>query len=73
MHTSYILQETAHRQPECKNMTLTHTHTHFTLYQNTKETITHLSKYPFLVEAVDEEDGGLRKSHEEVADCQVHD
>lgn len=54
-------------------MTLTHTHTHFTLYQNTKETITHLSKYPFLVEAVDEEDGGLRKSHEEVADCQVHD
>lgn len=38
-----------------------------------KAGITHLSKHPFLVETVDEEDGGLCESHEEVADRQVHD
>lgn len=43
------------------------------LYQKTKKRITHLSKHPFLVEAVDEEDGGLSESHEEVTDRQVHD
>lgn len=34
--------------------------------------ITHFSKHPFLVETVDEEDGGLCESHEEVTECQVH-
>lgn len=38
-----------------------------------KKRITHFSKHPFLVEAVDKEDGGLSESHEEVTDCQVHD
>lgn len=42
-------------------------------YQKTKKRITHLSKHPFLVETVDEEDGGLSESHEEVTDRQVHD
>ena len=35
--------------------------------------ITHLSKHPFLVEAVDEKDRGLCESHEEVTNRQVHD
>lgn len=38
----------------------------------TNRRITNLSKHPFLVEAVDEEDGGLCKGHEEVTHCQVH-
>lgn len=35
--------------------------------------ITHVSKHPFLVEAVDEKDWGLSESHEEVTNRQVHD
>lgn len=35
--------------------------------------MTHFSKHPFLVETVDEEDGGLCEGHEEVTECQVHD
>lgn len=42
-------------------------------FKNKEERITHLSKHPFLVETVDEEDGGLCGSHEEVTDRQVHD
>lgn len=38
-----------------------------------KRRITHLSKHPFLVEAVDEEYGGLCECHEEVTDRQVYD
>lgn len=34
--------------------------------------ITHFSKHPFLVETVDEEDGGLCEGHEEVTERQVH-
>lgn len=34
--------------------------------------ITHFSKHPFLVETVDEEDGGLCESHEEVTERQIH-
>lgn len=34
--------------------------------------ITHFSKHPFLVETVDEEDGGLCEGHEEVTESQVH-
>lgn len=40
---------------------------------STKKRITHLSKHPFLVETVDEEDGGLCESHEKVTDRLVHD
>lgn len=42
-------------------------------HQSERKGITHLSKHPFLVETVDEEDWRLRGRHEEVADCQVHD
>lgn len=38
-----------------------------------QESVTHLSKHPFLVETVDEEDWRLCGGHEEVTDCQVHD
>lgn len=37
-----------------------------------KRRITNLSKHPFFVETVDEEDRRLCEGHEEVTHCQVH-
>lgn len=34
---------------------------------------THFTKHPFLVQAVDEEDGRLSDGHEEVTHGQIHD